>query len=81
MKRWMGWLSMFQTALLMISHKAIFFLCNIIKGQKAVAGLETTTGRGDLELKHLITQLIKQMILHLSSTCVRFDGTDCKLII
>lgn len=46
-----------------------------MKGQKAVADLETTTGRGDLELKHLITHLIKQMILHLSSTCVRFDGT------
>ncbi len=74
MKRWMGWLSMFQTVLLMIFHKDNSFYAIIIKGQKAVADLETT-GRGDLELKHLITHLIKQMILHLSSTCVRFDGT------
>ena len=49
MKRWMGWLSMFQTALLMIFHKDNSCYAIIMKGQKAVAGLETT-GRGDLEL-------------------------------
>lgn len=40
---------MFQTALLMISHKHNNCYAIIMKGQKAVADLETT-GRGDLEL-------------------------------
>ena len=71
---------MFQTALLMISHKDDSCYAIIMKGQKAVADLRDN-GEGGSRIEAPHTHLIKQMILHLSSTCVRFDGTTCKLII